>query len=71
LRGEIVRAKPAVQAFRTCKGSGWQNGKWLLMGSHQPVRSEWENPEYGRRLTLPIPPDSDHSALFRPIVFGA
>jgi len=55
LRGEIVRAKPAVQAFRACKGSGWQNGKWLLMGSHQPVRSGWEIPDIGHGLKLSDP----------------
>jgi hypothetical protein len=32
MRGENERANlPAVEAIRAGEGSGWQNGKWLLM----------------------------------------
>ena len=38
-RAVPVGNEPAVHAFRAEDGCGWLNGKWLLMGSHQPVRS--------------------------------
>jgi hypothetical protein len=52
LRGEIVRAKPAVQAFRACKGSGWQNGKWLLMARIN-LFDPGGNPEYRPEAKAP------------------
>jgi len=47
MRGVFDRAvpssgAPAVQAFRACKGCGWQNGKWLLMARINLFGPDWK-----------------------------